>query len=527
MSIRLLTNGRPAGAQSAAASSATRRLVDTQVAQWVRPTAWLALPSVTGQQRFAGLHRIDRESNFVALTAAGAYTVDWGDGTQTNHSSNTTAQKQYDYATIPNTGEASLGYRQVIIQVYPQAGQNLTSLSLQVRHNQSGLSTYTPGWLEVAINGSNLATLNIGGTIPLSYLEQATIGDHALTSAASLFWNCRELQSVPLFNTASVTNMNNMFNGCSSLTSVPLFNTASVTNMNNMFNGCSSLASVPLFNTAVATSMNNMFNGCSALTTVPLFNTVAVTSMNNMFNNCSALVTVPLFNTAAVTNMSSMFINCSALVTVPLFNTAAVTSMSNMFSSCGSLTTVPLFNTATVTSMGSMFSGCSALTTVPLFNTAAVTSMNNMFSNCSSLTTVPLFNTASVTDMANMFNGCAALTTVPPFNTAAVTSMSSMFNNCSALVTVPPFNTAAVTSMFNMFINCSSLSSVSLTGFFRAALNVAGCKLSAAALDALYTSLGTANGATVAERTITVTGNWGTASDDPTIATAKNWTVTG
>jgi hypothetical protein len=28
-------------------------------------------------------------------------------------------------------------------------------------------------------------------------------------------------------------------------------------------------------------------------------------------------------------------------------------------------------------------------------------------------------------------------------------------------------------------------------------------------------------------RTITVTGNYGTASDTPSIATAKGWTVTG
>ena len=39
------------------------------------------------------------------------------------------------------------------------------------------------------------------------------------------------------------------------------------------------------------------------------------------------------------------------------------------------------------------------------------------------------------------------------------------------------------------------------------------------------------NGATAANpaggETITVTGNWGTATDNPTIATAKGWSVTG
>ena len=342
------------------ASTSTLRAAGRPVSQWVRPAAWLALPSVTGQQRFAGLHRIDLESNFVALTAAGDYTVDWGDGTTTNHASGSTAQKQYDYATIPNTGEASLGYRQVIIQVYPQAGQNLTSLSLQVRHNQSGLSAYIPGWLEVAVNGSNLAALSIGGSISLSYLEQATIGDHAMTSAANLFQNCRVLRSVPLFNTA------------------------------------------------------------------------AVTTMVSMFQSCSSLTTVPLFKTASVTNMASMFANCTQLAAAPAFNIA----------------------------------GASA-------------------------------------------------------------AMSSMFSGCSSLVSVRLENMATALNTANVFLNCPSLSSIAMPGYFRDGFSVANCKLSPAALNALYASLGTAAGSVAAARTITVTGNWGTVSDDPTIATAKNWTVTG
>jgi hypothetical protein len=50
---------------------------------------------------------------------------------------------------------------------------------------------------------------------------------------------------------------------------------------------------------------------------------------------------------------------------------------------------------------------------------------------------------------------------------------------------------------------------------------VASSNLGPDALDEIYTSLPTVSG-----QTITVTSNWGTASDDPTIATAKGWTVT-
>lgn len=474
MSVTTVSVAAPNSRSPVVANRATR-LANVPVTP-PRPAAWLPLPDVTGQQRFVGLYRIDKESNFVALNAAGNFTVDWGDGTTTDHDSSvsTLAQKQYDYSTIPDTGEAELGYRQVIIQVYPQAGQNLTLLNLQRRHSQSGLNSYHLGWLEIAINGSNLTTITIGGFIPLTYLARATIGSHALTSMASLFSGCRSLQFVSLRDTAAVTNMTSLFTGCVSLESVPLFNTSAVTDMTSMFNGCVSLVSVPLFNTAAVTNMSNMFFGCTALPTVPLFNTAAVTNMTSMFQSCSSLVTVPLFNTAAVTNMGNMFQACSSLATVPLFNTAAVTSMGNMFQSCSSLVSVPLFNTAAVTSMGSMFNSCTTLATVPLFNTAAVT------------------------------------------------SMSSMFANCSALVSVPSFNTAAVTTMSSMFQSCFSLSSAALSGTV-IAHSFASCKLSATALNAIYTALG-APGTT---RIITVSGNWGASTANSAIATAKNWQVTG
>jgi surface protein len=348
----------------------------------------------------------------------------------------------------------------------------------------------------------------------------------AVTNMFGMFNGCTSLQTVPLFNTQAVTNMSSMFNGCTSLQTVPLFNTQAVTNMSSMFASCTSLQTVPLFNTQAVTNMSNMFSGCSSLQTVPLFNirTTGPVDMSSMFQNCTSLQTVPLFNTQAVTNMQSMFSSCSSLQTVPLFNTQAVTNMGSMFSSCSSLQTVPLFNTQAVTSMGIMFSSCSSLQTVPLFNTQAVTTMNTMFSGCSSLQTVPLFNTQAVTSMGSMFNGCSSLQTVPLFNTQAVTTMNTMFGNCSSLQTVPALVTTTVsssTNFSNMFISCSSLSRIEAKNF-RFTFSVASCNLSAQALDEIYTNLPTVTG-----QTITVTGNWGTATDNPSIATAKGWTVTG
>ena len=621
------------------------------ITPWVRNPSWLALPTVGNtEQKFVGLHAVWPDSNFLALSAAGAYTVNWGDGVTQNFASGATAQRQYDFTdvdiantnapvTFQDTGDTVtrtahgytdgmtvsfssittttgivagqiyyvvnatantfqvsatsggaalalttdgsgiiLPYKQVIVTVTPQAGQNLTSLNLSIKNTTVGLQTYSSGWLDILISGPNLTTLIVGSAAISArhyYLEQAQlISTNSIASMNNMFFNCRELKSIPIWTTSNtlLTNINGMFSGCHSLQTVPLFNTAAVTGMTetflncyslqsvppfnmaacqfmaNTFQNCVSLKTIPLFNTPALINTTNTFNGCHSLQSVPLFNTALVTNMNRMFQNCSSLQTVPLFNTTAVTNMSEMFAECWSLETVPLFNTAAVTNMNSMFLNCFSLQTVPLFNTAAVTIIYFMFTGCRSLKTVPLFNTGAATDMAQMFQNCFSLESVPLFNTAAVTNMRSMFQNCYSLATVPLFNTAIVTSMQTMFSNCFSLQTVPLFNTAAVTNMNSMFVSCNSLQSVpaltttavtssanfssmftgceSLTRIeakdFRFTFVVAGCKLSATALNEIYTNLPIA-----VAQTITVSNNWGTAADNPAIATAKGWTVSG
>lgn len=105
--------------------------------------------------------------------------------------------------------------------------------------------------------------------------------------------------------------------------------------------------------------------------------------------------------------------------------------------------------------------------------------------------------------------------------TNTVTSASQMFYGCYSLQSVT-LDTGAVTNASFMFGNCSSLQSVVLTGLTRG-VSVANASLSSTALDALYTSLGTAAGS----QTITVSGNYGTTGDDPSIATGKGWTISG
>ena len=77
---------------------------------------------------------------------------------------------------------------------------------------------------------------------------------------------------IPFEATSNVTDMSSMFNNCPNLTSAPLFDTRKVTNMNFMFSSCSSLTNVPSFDTSKVNNMNNMFYYCSKLETIHMIN---------------------------------------------------------------------------------------------------------------------------------------------------------------------------------------------------------------------------------------------------------------
>ena len=319
---------------------------------WKRPADWLPLPPIfSGQQAIAGLIAVtNNDGNFVALTVSGNYTVDWGDGTIDTVAAGVVASHQYNYATL-SSPVASEGYKMAIVQIAPQAGQNLTSVNFTTRHpTVTGTGKYTVNWLDLTICGSHISTLIVGTTSNVAcpfWLEQCTIIDHALTSMSLLFQSCSSLQSVPLFNTAAVTSWRSAFNGCSSLKYLPLFDTSSVTDLNTCFAGCVSLQTVPLFNTGLVVEFQGAFQGCTSLVTVPFFNTALAKDMHSTFQGCASLKSVPAFNMASMSDplgLSSMFTQCLSLEEVPAFDVSAVVSLSNLVQLTNSIRSVKMTN---------------------------------------------------------------------------------------------------------------------------------------------------------------------------------------
>lgn len=356
-------------------------LAQTSVVPWMRPGDWLSMPEIaTGEETFVGLMAITNDdSNYNALLATGDYTVDWGDGTIDNVASGVKAEHLYDYSAIPASTETSRGYRQVLVRVTPQAGQNLTSLNLQQKHSATPLPAYSAGWLDALLNAPNLTSLTLGGaTIFLAYLERATILEiGAVTNFTRLFYNCSNLQSVPLFDTSSGTNFTEMFQNCFKIASIPQFDTSSGITFTSMFFPCPSLRTIPLLDTSSGQTFTSMFQSCQSLKNVPLLDLSSATNVTSMFRSCNSLQSVPQFNLSSCTTFTDMFRLCSALQTVPLLDTGSGTIFQSMFNGCTALTSVPALDVSGGTSFTSMFSSCSNLSSAPLSGTTTAISYAN------------------------------------------------------------------------------------------------------------------------------------------------------
>ena len=195
------------------------------------------------------------------------------------------------------------------------------------------------------------------------------------------------------------------------------------------------------------------------------------TDLSNWFTNCVLLEKIIGLDTSLAMGFSHAFFNCRALRDFSWISLASATDLSNAFTGCHELKNITI-NSATITSLSSTLDGCRSLRRAEVIAPNATTA-------------------------ANCFRGCPLLTDVTLHTTAnaARTSTYSASNMVS-------------------WINDRSGSSV--------ALSVASCNLNAAALNRIFTDLGT-----VTSGVITITSTPGAATCNRAIATAKGWTVTG
>lgn len=537
--------------------------------KYVRPSDWLAMPTVNiGDEKICILNAVfNTATNFVSFkiwVTTGTYTVNWGDGTTTNYTSATVAERNYDYATVGavNPTASSEGYRMAMITITPTTpGATIWAFDFrQPRHSSTTtIKKYSSGFLEILMSAPNVTS----GTAYLSYvgddyishgmLQQFDwIGASTAPSFSGFFYGCYQLVNVKNLPTENATNLSSVFYLCYSLRTVPkILKTSKSTLFSYMFYGCVNLQSLPFMDTSNATDVQIMCYGCYSATYVPPYNFSKTTTCYLTFYNMSNVVEFPPFNCPLVTNLEymygscvgakkigkvttgtaltnvvRMFYNCQALqeVEVPS-NTSNVTNFTEMFNGCLSLKSINLFTTSSGTNFSLMFQGCQSLLSIPAFNTSNGTNFTSMFSSCQSLKVLPALNTTAGTNFTSFANNCVALRTFSGLTLTGAPTLTNMFAGCAALKTIPTMGVSSGAVMPD-FSNLNSLQSCGITGIGQN-VNFTSCQLSGTELNALYTSLATVGASGAGAKTITITGNWGAATDTPSIATNKGWTVTG
>jgi surface protein len=259
----------------------------------------------------------------------------------------------------------------------------------------------------------------------------------------------------------------------------------------------------------------------------------AITNASSMFYGCTGLreINSAQWNTSAITDMNTMFFECFSIQTIDAstWNTSLVTSFSAMIRSCSALVELKCagWNTGSLQNMSNFALGCSSLYSIDVSNWSMnnVTTLANAFNSCLALPKLSIGNwiLTNCSNFSGMFSGCWNLRdlNIITLSLPAATNMNQMFENCYSLQLIGTINVPSTATVTSLCANASSLKSAGFIGINNST-SFLNCMLSGTQLNAIYTGLSSSG----AGKTITVTGNFGTATHTTTIATAKGWTVT-
>jgi hypothetical protein len=395
---------------------------------YTRPADWLALPEVIeGDQKVVGLHAVfPHDSNFVAFRVYGAYTVDWGDGSASkNYSSGAYAYHKFDYDDLGAETECVRGYRQAIVTITPQTGQNLTSVDFNIKHNQSGLpNNYSTSWLDVKAAGAEISTFGFGASsivVRNAMLEIFEfVGSNKITNFSRMFYYCYSLQSIPHLDTSGGSDFSRMFYYCYSLQSIPHLDTSGGSDFSYMFYYCCSLQSIPHLDTSGGSDFSRMFYSCFSLPSIPHLDTSGGSNFSYMFGCCYSLQSIPQLDTSGGGDFGGMFYYCYSLQSIPHLDTSGGSNFSRMFYYCYSLQSIPHLDTSGGSNFSYMFNSCYSLPSIPQLDTSGGSNLGYMFGYCYSLSSGALSGTSLTISYSNcrlsrqalvdIFNGLATVT---------------------------------------------------------------------------------------------------------------------
>ena len=528
----------------------------TLTERYVRNPELLELPTlVDGDEEVLILQKVYEEGeNWLVVQLQGDYEVDWGDGDVTTHASGSKAYKSVNWSGVSSSTLTSGGYRQSIVRITPQAGQQLTLFN--------GAQPITE---DPQVPNSNAVSVKMAG-------QNFT----ALQTAFSN-WNC--LEDFEFVGSNSVTNMSSMFSNCYNLKKVYQLDTSSVTNLSSLFVTCYALLEVPQLNLDSCIAFTSSFYNCVNLTYIPTIDlsNSPLTNLNSSFRNCIKVSKMPVKNTEKITNFQYTFSAMENMTSIEGITFSAATDLNSTFYLSYNLERIkPLaWPTNYVGSLNSTFNGCQRLVDITPFQTSGCTNFTSTFRNCRKLTDltwvdmsssieaqgvtnfmyslkkppvnlpsdfnkylnqthysnfslrepIDIPSTAKPTRLYYFARSAHSLETLPEFDASEVEDIRAMTYFAVSLYELPAYNFSAVTlSDATSFAYGYNLRKSNVYGLTRTH-SYQRCQLSREEIVNIFNNLGTASGA----QTITVSLNPGSSSvsaGEIAIATGKGWTVT-
>lgn len=355
---------------------------------WVRPADWLPIDHLVTNtdEKFIGLFAIFPDKpNVIAIGSSQACTIDWGDGTITNHTSGT-SEKKYIYSSISSSTLTSEGFKQAVITVTPVS----LPYTGQFFYNANRLTypvTYLSQFIDIKFRLPNAAFITGTSNWQLYLAKIVALGNVPATSYASRFFAAQmNYFSLDLSN---ATNLDNTFSA-----SRGFFELGNITAPN----ATSALATLApssikkIGNVTInsATSVASFATSCAFLTSVGNFTANAATAAGSLFSNCSSLKTIGNVTLNSVLDIASGFNSCLKLTSIGTITIPSATTISNLFSRANSLKSVSIITSSVLTTISSAFSQSYSFETISISNCSGVTNTTSTLSDCRLLKSLTL-----------------------------------------------------------------------------------------------------------------------------------------
>jgi hypothetical protein len=344
-------------------------LVSKQKPLFERPNDWLTLEDLDGsEEKIVGLYGVfSGDSNYLSFIINGSYTVNWGDGDVENYNSGDFATHKYFFSGISNSTITIDGYKQVIVTITPQSGNNLNIVNFRVAHPIFSGTSYSSTWLELKLYCPNLSPnsfyLADSNNLTHKYLKSIIFEgkDTYVNDMSSFFRLSNNLEYIK-FPTIESSSYSSSFDNCYSLKEIDAdLKTTTFVSITNVFRNCFSLQKIPdsfLKKGAGIGSANQPFFNCASVTDLDLskLNLGPSSIISFGLNNMRSIIDPPNISFSGSTKPNFQFFSTGIQYLNDDYEvSSSLISLSNAFNGSHNLMVVPNINVSGITNFTNIF----------------------------------------------------------------------------------------------------------------------------------------------------------------------------